>query len=192
MKIKLPLACVLIVSASYCGAQTSAPSKSSSQPSMAAKATGTASIDPQKEADIRRLMTLTGSAGIGMQLMKNMETSMKPLLENSLPPGAYRQRLIELFFEKFHALGTEESITAIVVPIYDRYFSDQDLKGLIAFYQSPLGKKTIAVMPRVVAESQEAGRQWGEELGKQSMEEVLAEHPDLKKELEDAKRSSSY
>ena len=137
-------------------------------------------------------MELTGAGRIGVQVMNNMEASMRPLLEDTLPPGDYRSQLIELFFKKFRAQATPQSLVALVIPIYDRHFSDEDLKGLIAFYESPLGKKAVAVLPQVVAESQEAGGQWGQELSRKCMEEVLAEHPELKKQLEDAKRSSSY
>jgi hypothetical protein len=35
------------------------------------------------------------------------------------------------------------------------------------------------------------GGKWGEELGRQSMIEVLAEHPELAKEMEDASKAAS-
>jgi hypothetical protein len=42
-------------------------------------------------------------------------------------------------------------------------------------------------MPKVMAESQEAGGQWGQQIGRDSMMEVLQEHPDLRQALENAK-----
>ena len=40
-----------------------------------------------------------------------------------------------------------------MVKLYTSSFSEQELKDLIAFYQSPLGKKVQETMPRVTAES---------------------------------------
>lgn len=193
LKIKILVACAIFLAASYCGAQsTSAPSKPSNRASAPTKAASAGRIDPQKEADIRRLAQLTGAGKLGLQAMSNMEANLKPLLERSLPPGEYRAKLIGLFFQKFHAQATQEALVAMIIPIYDRHFSDQEIKALIAFYESPIGKKTTEVMPQVMVESQEAGGRWGQELGSKCMQEVLTEHPELKKQMEDAKQSSSY
>lgn len=74
----------------------------------------------------------------------------------------------------------------MAVPIYAKYFSVEDIEGLTKFYQTPLGKKTLSVLPQTVIEMQTASMQLGQKVGRESMEEVLTEHPDLKKALEDA------
>jgi len=62
---------------------------------------------------------------------------------------------------------------------------------LIEFYQTPLGQKAIATLPKVTTEMQEQGRKWGEELGKQCMVEVLSEHPELAEALNAAAQTQS-
>jgi len=152
-------------------AQTSAPSH----------------IDPAKEADIRKLLDLTGAGSLMMQSMNEAESSIRPLVSNSLPPGEYREKLVDLFFEKFHAKRDPAQLLALVIPIYDKYYTGPDIKGLIQFYSSTLGKKMASVLPSIMNESQAVGGKWGEQLGRDSMLEVLQEHPDLRKALEDAK-----
>src|SRR5437899_6545913 len=49
-----------------------------------------AKIDPAKEADILRLLDISGAKGLAQQTMDNMQTNVKPVLMNSLPPGDYR------------------------------------------------------------------------------------------------------
>jgi uncharacterized protein len=181
---------LVILVGSYCAAQDGVQRKDATT-SKPASTSEPANVNPQKEADIRRLMSVTGAAGLGVATMSNMETSMRPLLEKSMPPGEYRARLIELFFQKFHAEATQESLTNLVIPIYDRHFSDDEIKGLIAFYETPLGKKSISVLPQVVSEAQQAGGAWGSELGRRCMQEVLTEHPDLARQLEDAQKLAS-
>jgi hypothetical protein len=119
--------------------------------------------------------------------MDTMEKTMRPLLTQSLPEGAYRDRLVDLFFEKFHAKRDPNHLMDLLMPIYAKYYTDEDLKGLIALYQTPLGKKMLTVLPKIMAESQAAGGQWGQQLGRDCMIEVLEEHPELRKAMEEAK-----
>ncbi len=151
--------------------------------------TSAAKIDPVKEADIRQLLDLTGAAGLATQMMSQMEHGIRPLMTNSLPPGEYREKLVELFFEKFHSKIDSNQLIALIVPIYDKYYTHAEVKSLIQFYQSPVGKKVVTAMPQILAESQEAGGQWGRQIGRDSMMEVLQEHPDLRQALENAKAS---
>jgi hypothetical protein len=149
-------------------------------------ATNSAKIDPAKEADIRKLMELSGAQLLAGQMMDRMSEGIKPLLANSFPPGEYREKLIDLFFAKFRSKADPKQLLDMAVPIYDKYFSHEEVKALIQFYQTPLGQKTITALPKLTAELSDAGRQWGQQLGAESMQEVLAEHPDLAKALEEA------
>jgi hypothetical protein len=146
-------------------------------------------IDPAKAADIRQLMSVGGTKAIMTQMMDTLGDNIRPMMTSALPPGDYREKLIDLFFQKFKSKADLQQLLDSIAPLYDEYLSDEEIKGLIRFYQTPLGQKTVQVMPKLVAGSQERGRKWGEALGRQSMLEVLSEHPELKKELEDAGKS---
>jgi uncharacterized protein len=146
-------------------------------------------IDPAKEANIRKLLDITGARGLAVQSMDAMMKSIKPLLANSLPPGDYREKVIDLFVEKFRAKADSQQIVDLVVPIYDKHLSDEEIKGLIAFYQTPLGKKALSVLPEIALESRQAGEEWGKALGGDCMREVLAEHPDLANAMEAASKN---
>ena len=147
-------------------------------------------IDPAKEADIRRLFELTGGKQLALQVMDNMGKSLKPLMTQALPPGEYREKLVDLFFVKFQSRLDMQQLLDLAIPIYDKYLSHEEVRGLIEFYQTPLGQKTLKVLPTMLTELQEAGRKWGENLGRDSMREVLAEHPDLAKALEGAAKTA--
>jgi hypothetical protein len=147
-------------------------------------------IDPAKEADIRRLLDVAGSRAMAMQMMAEMEKNIRPLLTNSFPAGEYREKLIDLFFEKFHSKLDSEKLLDLAIPVYDKYLSDEDVKGLIQFYSSPLGQKAINTLPKLVSECTQAGQKMGEQLGRESMMEVLSEHPELKKALEEIPKAA--
>jgi hypothetical protein len=147
-------------------------------------------IDPAKEKDIRQLLELTGTRDRMLQVMSEMEKGIKPLMENSLPPGDYRGKLIDAFFEKFHSKVDLEQLLNLTVPIYDSHFSHAEIKGLIEFYKTPLGKKSVSELPQLMGEMMAAGQKWGENAGRTSMMEVLAEHPEFEKAIEDAQRGA--
>jgi hypothetical protein len=143
-------------------------------------------IDPAKEADIRQLMDVVGMKDTVTRMMSAIEQNMRPMFVRSLPPGQYRERLVRLFFEKLHANTDPERILDLVVPVYARNLSDDDIKGLIRFYKTPLGRRWVSVLPKVQAEMAPAARSWGEQVGRQSMKEVLEEHPELEEQMKAA------
>ena len=156
-----------------------AQTNKTASPAASGETPKTSGIDAAKEADIRRLMSLVKVDSLITGMMDEMTTSIRPVLSNSLPPGDYRDKLIDLFFAKFKAKAEPKQIVDMAVPIYNKYFSDDEIKALIKFYETPVGQKAISAMPQLTSEMQQQGRAWGEKLGRDSMREVLAEHPDL-------------
>jgi hypothetical protein len=90
-------------------------------------------IDPVKEADIRQLLDVVGTTRLMSTTMDTMLTSIKPVLTNSLPPGEYRDKLVDLFFTKFKEKADLKEMINLAVPLYDKHFSDQEIKDLIKF-----------------------------------------------------------
>lgn len=120
------------------------------------------------------------------QVFAGMSENMKPSLAKMLPPGEYQDKLIPLFFEKFQSKLKTDDLLDLIVPIYDKYLSKEDIDGLAQFYQTPLGKKLNSVLPQLTVEIQTTAMNMGQELGRRAMMEVLAEHPELQKALQDA------
>jgi hypothetical protein len=156
-----------------------AQSTSSAQDSVAA-------IDPKKEAAIRNMFEVTGMIKIMQETISNMVAQMRPVMMTSLPQGEYREKLVDLFFEKFQSKLDLKKLLELAVPIYAKYYTTEEIGQLTEFYKTPIGKKSLAVTPKTMSEMQAAGGKMGEEIGRQTMMEVLAEHPDLAKALSDA------
>jgi uncharacterized protein len=165
------------------------PAQSAAAPAQATSANSAPSIDPAKEAAIRNMFEVLGMKKMMQDVIAGMSSSMKPMLMSSLPPGDYREKLADLFFQRFQSKIHVEQLLDIAVPIYDKYFSKEEVEGLTRFYQTPLGKKALSVMPQSLIEMQTASMKLGEKLGAEAMAEVLEEHPELKKALEEAAAS---
>src|SRR5213593_2917736 len=65
-------------------------------PTKAPQAAASEKTDAAKEADIRKLLDLVGTKALLSQSFDEMTKSLKPVLANSLPPGDYREKLIDL------------------------------------------------------------------------------------------------
>ena len=186
MKLRL-LAIVLVLGSFAIGQDSQNSSPAAGEPAAKVPAVQP-KIDPAKEADIRKLMQLTGADALAAQMMGNMETTLRPSLINAFPPGDYRTRLVDLFFERLSSkIGA--SMADLTIPIYDKYFSDEEIQQLTAFYQTQVGDKAIKVLPQLMNEVMTTSQAWGQQLAQECMKEVLAEHPDLKQAMEQAEKS---
>lgn len=152
------------------------------QDSSTPKADVARHIDPEKEANIRRLVELSGVKSNMTASVAAMSTMIRASLEKSGMNNEKARTFSDLVLAKMQEKMTSQfdSLLAMLMPVYDKYYTNEDLEGLIAFYGSPLGQKLLKSMPAVLRESQTAGYQWGSKIGEESEREVLAEHPELK------------
>jgi hypothetical protein len=63
--------------------------------------------------------------------------------------------------------GSESEIGDGMAHIYATNFTEQELKDLVAFYKSPLGKKTLEMEPKSIEASLNYMRNWGEDLAQE-------------------------
>ncbi len=132
------------------------------------------------------MFEVMGMTKMMQQVLSGMSGNMKPMLMSSLPPGEYREKLADLFLQKFQSKLRVEQLMDLAVPIYAKYFSKEELEGLMRFYQTTLGQKTLSFLPQAMVEMQTESMKLGEKIGREAMVEVLDEHPDLKKALEES------
>lgn len=79
--------------------------------------------------------------------------------------------------EKDYAPRVDELVD-MSARIYASHFTEAELKQLLAFYQSPVGRKAITEEPKALDESMASGGQWGENL---SDEVVVRIRDEMKK-----------
>ena len=64
------------------------------------------------------------------------------------------ERFMKAFRERvFKQIDIAKTVEDIAVALYTKYFSDQELSDLIAFYKTPTGKKSMQVLPTLATES---------------------------------------
>lgn len=112
-------------------------------------------IDPEKVTEIRKMLELTGASKMAQLVMNQMLDGMKGGKNLS-------NESIDRLKKKLNA----DELMEMIIPIYDKYYTTEDLKAVNAFYSSPAGKKLLESMPQVMKESMKVGQEWGQKIGK--------------------------
>ncbi len=110
-----------------------------------------------KEQDIRKLLVLTGSDKLAEQIMDQMMSTLDAEGED------------KKFWDDFRAGIDPEELIRMTIPIYDKHLTHEEIKGLIAFYQTPLGAKLIEKLPAIAQDSMVVGMEWGEKVATKAM-----------------------
>lgn len=117
-----------------------------------------------KRQDIRRLLELTGSAQIGQQIIGQMLDAFKKASPD----------VPESFWDEVAKEFNPAAMIDLIVPVYEKHLTHEDVKGLIAFYESPLGRKMTSVLPVIAQESMQAGQQWGMDVAQRVQQKLEA------------------
>jgi hypothetical protein len=174
-------------------AQVLAQDKSSVAPKAATqtpkKATPQAStnVDPQKEARIRELMDVTGAKNLGQQLIEAGMEQFRSSVQDSQPNNPRAKQFVDAFVSGFQKHFDVNTLNEQIIPIYDKYLTTDDLKGLLDYYHSPLGQRMLKTLPELTRESQAAGFALGQKAAQETMEELKTDYPEFTGSKEDDK-----
>ena len=108
------------------------------------------------EEDIQELLVVTNAVKMGDQMLDNLF-------------GAYERMIPEVPAELWQKIRKEfrtSDLIGLVVPIYSKHFNREDIRGLISFYRSPVGKKFVDNQGAIMNESMAIGMAWGDEVSK--------------------------
>jgi hypothetical protein len=121
-----------------------------------------------KSDDIRKLLKITGALEIGAKFAHSMNAQLSSAMRsvnNTIPDSVFAIMQEELAALVDEAMQEKSGLVEAMCGLYDKYFTHEDIEGLIAFYESEVGRKTIRVMPQLMQESMELGQRWGESMG---------------------------
>ena len=124
-----------------------------------------ADIPAKKRQSIRTLLELTGMVKVADQMIGQMFDQFAKSAP-SVPSEAW-QRLKK----KMKA----DELVVLIIPVYDKYYTQEDLDGMIAFYRTPVGQKVVRTLPDVSREGFNIGQEWGRRKGEEVVRELRAE-----------------
>ena len=163
---------VAIQGGSFAGAQASQNGFSSQNNEQV-----TASIDPAKEADIRSLLELVGAREMVRDSMTRAAEQYRERLLETVPDNQQGQAFVNTVVTGYETRFDVDAVTEQLVSVYSKHYTDDEIRGLLQFYGSPLGQKVAAESPKISRELQEAIQQTSARAAKEALQEAKQENP---------------
>lgn len=110
--------------------------------------------EPAKKESVDMLMEATGAGDLSAQMI----AQMLPAIQNMVPDAP------PAFWDTFKQELDANELMSMIVPVYQKHLSEEDIQAILAFYRTPAGKKLISVQPAIMQESMMVGQQWGQEV----------------------------
>lgn len=170
MALLLP---ALLISAASIVRQSSPPvPQDESQPTAQRLS---ANIDPALQADLRRLMDDVGMDQLMRLQMDQMITPMGAMLKTNpqLTPA-----FVDEFLRRIKEQLLDGRVQDLAIQEYAKFFTHDEIQQMIAYQESPVGRKAKQVMPQVMSEMGTRMTAMSQELAKQTLTEIAQEHPE--------------
>jgi hypothetical protein len=141
-------------------------------------------IAPVKEAAIRRLMKVSGGENVTAAIPQILQ-SIQAAMDKRYPPSdEHARKMTAALLRKLGARLASKDFLDQMVPIYDKFFNDEDIAAMIEFYESPAGRKMAQSMPSITQEASRVSIRWTTRAFRQALEEMVTDYPELKPTLD--------
>lgn len=138
-----------------------------------------AEVSNDKKMLIDKLMEQSGQSAVatGQQFSNVFIQQMTASLKKSNPE--INPKAFEIINEEINLIIQEElvekkQLSQLMYPIYDKHFTSDDLKEMVALYDTPFGQKLLKVMPQVTQESIRVGQTFGQALAPKIQQRILS------------------
>jgi len=98
---------------------------------------------------------------IATNTLKNMQAMVPQMLK---PFQEHSPNVPKEFWDSFYEELLNDAVnqmTEMLTPIYQKYLTQKELEDVLAFYESPAGKKISDVTPDITKEAVQVGQTWG-------------------------------
>jgi uncharacterized protein len=126
----------------------------------------------EKHQNIAKIVEMTG-------VLQNTMTNVDRLLPQVInvirkAHQGIPQKVLDAFEQdgkdEFHKAVPE--LIAPIIAIYDSNYSAEEIRELLAFYQSPLGRKLTQGMPQIMQQTLAVAAAWGKNAGARVTERI--------------------
>lgn len=130
-------------------------------------------LDPARLEAARKLLKVTNSDKLPEQLVQMMMAQIARTFIRSNP--GKKTDIVQILRGVVKEQTTPETMNRLreeLARIHAREFTTDEMKKIIAFFETPEGKKFVQKMPRIMALSQRAGMMWSREVGRKIIQET--------------------
>ena len=151
--------------------------QAASQSAAAPQTQSKVSIDPTKEADIRALLELVGARDQVQDSVRQSAEQYREKLLATVPDNGKGQAFVNATINEYEKRYDYDRVNEQLVMLYNKHYSDDEIKSLLQFYGSPLGQKVAIESPKIFREIQETTRTEGAKAVRDALQQVKQENP---------------
>jgi hypothetical protein len=140
-------------------------------------------IDPAKERDIRSLLELVGARDTIQESATVATEQYRQKFVEASANSDRAQARTNAYLAEFQKHFDADAVTGQLVGIYDKHFTDDEIRGLLEFYGSPLGQKVAAEMPKISREAQLTTRTASNQAARLAWQDLRAEYPNVRESV---------
>jgi len=124
-------------------------------------------VDPSKIKEIKKLLHLIKLEEVVMLAAENILERSFPILKKATAQN--NQAVSETVFAILKSstlalvkrqISAKNGLMDRVVPLYDKHYTHSEIQSLIQFYETPLGKKVVALRPQIAMEGMVVAEEW--------------------------------
>ena len=138
----------------------------------------------EKAQNIEHLLQLVGADKLQQAVVDQMLATMLPSLSNAPGLDADTRRALGRLADLLREEMKKVDFNSLTAQLYDKYFTNDEVRELIRFYESAIGQKAIQVLPALTQESMERGGREGQLAAQRAMARFVEEYPELRKLLQ--------
>jgi len=133
--------------------------------------------DPAKDADIRALLELVGARDQVQDSVRQTAEQYREKLLATVANNEKGQAFVNTTINEYEKRFDVDRVNEQLVALYDKHYTDDEIKNLLQFYGSPLGQKVAAESPKIFREIQETTRNEATKAVKDALQEAKLENP---------------
>lgn len=111
--------------------------------------------------DFVKFLEVSGATGAQKVMLRGMFKQFKKM--PNINPEVFKN-MEKIMIKELNVLNRR------LLPVYKKHLSQKDLKEIIKFYESPVGKRMVKSQPLIMDESMQIGAAWGQDVVKRLME----------------------
>jgi uncharacterized protein len=116
----------------------------------------------------KQLVEIKGVRNVFVPLVNGVVSKTKDMFMQTNFMWANDLNQVAAIEQKKYAPRVDELVDA-TARIYASQFTEQELKQLLTFYQSPLGQKVLTVEPKIMDQAMAYAGNWGDNLSQEVM-----------------------
>ncbi|MBS1839954.1 MAG: TonB family protein [Acidobacteria bacterium] len=135
-------------------------------------------VDPQLRTDIIEMLNVVHARDRSIQASNAFFGVLRQQLFSGIKDQDHREKITTSFHEKMLRIYDSPEFTEGAVLAYSKYFTDDDIKELIKFYQTPIGQKFNDVLPKLMPDLVQLGQNLVQNAIPDVFRELCKEYPE--------------